>query len=307
MGEINKINVSLLKSLNQDFKKEMNNFNNKAFDTFSNSYINKCSDPIIIRMKNTLNIHYNKIKKGYKNIDSWWNNYNNNIESVENYLSGSGGLEQIQESCVKAAAGALPLLEVNSYKSKGSIHFSKTANRSNIKSFDIPIQNSINKINVWWKDNALPTINIANKNIVSVTNKTEANITNGFKPIMTVSPTLAEAGVTNTKSVGNGIGYISGLVVLSMASSNTIYESNVKNAQNNSLTNICKDMQLYVNEKKDMVSKDGLDNQIINGISRATLNFDNSEFDQFMKPLSNTSYKKGYYDELGKYIEYYFN
>lgn len=480
MGEVNKVNVSLLKSLNRDFKKEMNNFNNKAYDAFSNSYINRCSDPIIMKMKNSLNSHYNKIKKGYKNIDSWWEDYNSNIESVENYLSGRGGIEQIQESSVKATAGALPLLGVSINNSKGSITKTKRSDTSKMfasrevqstslnyngsKNLDKSVKDSTkgvhswmqsiasdlekfasssgavvgsavsslqdsiskwsSKANAWWNDEALPTLGIAKKNIDTVVNKTGATVANGAQSLVegvskfgeTVVDTVALAGTgvasvatglydggkalkgtitgeewtsttkamwENTKcfvkkdyvtsffddiydntaygnwlnenaiakdavrSVGNGIGYVSGVVALSMATAGlggTLTTAANGGVQASSLTmagvsgtlgvakgtekawgngastieglgagalsGLWEGTQFYVGGKINMtnvVTGDGVKNQVINGLARVTLDSVDSGLDGFVDPLIGTIYKKGYYDETGKYIEFYDN
>ena len=54
MSDICKINVSMLKSYEKDFKTELNNFNNKTYTTFSSSYLKNCSDAYVRRMSNEL-------------------------------------------------------------------------------------------------------------------------------------------------------------------------------------------------------------------------------------------------------------
>ena len=111
MSDLCKINVSLLKSYENDFESEMKNFNNKTYTTFLSSYLNNCSDPYVNKMKGQLEDIYNKIKKGYSNINNWWDDYNTNIESLENYLSDSGGLGAISESSIRNSANNLPNLK----------------------------------------------------------------------------------------------------------------------------------------------------------------------------------------------------
>lgn len=82
-----KINVSLLESYEQDFNNEKSNFENSTYSTFSSSYFGRCSDPYVSTMNSKLTELYDKIKKGYNNIDSWWQDYNLNIKSLENLLS----------------------------------------------------------------------------------------------------------------------------------------------------------------------------------------------------------------------------
>ena len=111
MSDVCKINVSKLKSYETEFNKELNNFYKNTYNTFSSGYLKKCADNYVRRMANKLEIEYNKIKKGYDNIDKWWKDYNKNIEGLENYLSDNGTVGVISESSIRSSASNLPELQ----------------------------------------------------------------------------------------------------------------------------------------------------------------------------------------------------
>ena len=118
MSELCKINVSMLKSYENDFNKEQSNFNTRTYSTFSSSYLKSCSDPYVSRMAGKLQTLYDKLKIGYQNTDKWWIDYNDNIEALENYLSDNGSVGAIKESSIRNSANKLPNLK--KYNIKGS-------------------------------------------------------------------------------------------------------------------------------------------------------------------------------------------
>lgn len=121
MSDFCEINVALLKSYEKDFESEIKKFNNKAYTTFLSSYLNNCSDPCVSKMANQLQSIYDRIKKGYNNIDKWWKDYNSNIEALENYLSDNGSIGAITESSVRNCANNLPNLRKYSLDYAGII------------------------------------------------------------------------------------------------------------------------------------------------------------------------------------------
>ena len=112
MGNINRIDLSKLKSHKSTFDSLEKSFNNSAYSTFNSSYIKRCSDPYVTKMKSNLTLLYNQIKKGYSNIDSWWTKYNQNAEGLEKKLSNEGNT--ITEYGIRAYAMHLP--ELNDFK-----------------------------------------------------------------------------------------------------------------------------------------------------------------------------------------------
>ena len=111
MGSVNKCNISLLDSYYQQFSNEKDKFNSTAYKTFSSSYLTRCNDYNIVKMKNNLEKVYSKINKGYKNIDLWWNSYDNDIKGVEIALSNDSKTSSIKEGLLRNFInGQLPCL-----------------------------------------------------------------------------------------------------------------------------------------------------------------------------------------------------
>ena len=93
-------NMSLLKSTKSEFDSEHKHFDNTSYSTYKSSYIRSCPDSYVQQMRNKLNPLYEKIDKGYNNITSWWADYNNDIERLDNALASNGGTNLIRESAV---------------------------------------------------------------------------------------------------------------------------------------------------------------------------------------------------------------
>ena len=111
MGSVNKCNISLLDSYYQQFSDEKDKFNSTAYKTFSSSYLTRCNDYNIVKMKNNLEKVYFKINKGYKNIDLWWNSYDNDMKGVEIALSNDSKTSSIKEGLLRNfITGQLPSL-----------------------------------------------------------------------------------------------------------------------------------------------------------------------------------------------------
>ena len=122
MGNVNRINLSKLKSHKSTFDSLEKSFNNSAYSTFNSSYIKRCSDPYVTKMKSNLTLLYNQIKKGYSNIDSWWTKYNQNAEGLEKKLSNEGNT--ITEYGIRAYAMHLP--ELNDFKIPTTVSFASS-------------------------------------------------------------------------------------------------------------------------------------------------------------------------------------
>ena len=152
MSNVCKINVSLLKSYEKDFNGEMENFNNNTYNTFSSGYLNNCSDTYVCRMSKQLQDSYEKIKKGYSNVDKWWSDYNSNIEALENYLSENGNLGKITESSIRNCANNLPALENYNIDFAGIIP-SSMINPSYSTTFVNNVSEVINTDSVFQIDN----------------------------------------------------------------------------------------------------------------------------------------------------------
>ena len=57
MGNINRIDLSKLKSHKSTFDSLEKSFNNSAYSTFNSSYIKRCSDPYVTKMKSNLTLY----------------------------------------------------------------------------------------------------------------------------------------------------------------------------------------------------------------------------------------------------------
>lgn len=170
MSDICKINVSMLKSYEKDFKTELNNFNNKTYTTFSSSYLKNCSDAYVRRMSNELQTLYDKVKKGYQNIDKWWVDYNANVEGLENFLSDNGSVGAISESSIRNSANQLPNLKKYNLKFAGIIPASMVGASYNTVFANNAVVSTVDPFSSLYSDYRVSEVNasevINNDNIV---------------------------------------------------------------------------------------------------------------------------------------------
>lgn len=170
MSDICKINVSMLKSYEKDFKTELNNFNNKTYTTFSSSYLKNCSDTYVRRMSNELQTLYDKIKKGYQNIDKWWVDYNTNVEGLENYLSDNGSAGAISESSIRNSVNQLPNLKKYNLKFAGIIPASMVGASYNTVFANNAVVSTVDPFSSLYSDYRISEVNasevVNNDNIV---------------------------------------------------------------------------------------------------------------------------------------------
>lgn len=170
MSDICKINVSILKSYEKDFKSELNNFNNKTYTTFSSSYLKNCSDAYVRRMSNELQTLYDKVKKGYQNIDKWWVDYNDNVEGLENYLSDNGSAGAISESSIRNSANQLPNLKKYNLKFAGIIPASMVGANYNTVFANNAVVSTVDPFSSLYSDYRVSEVNasevVNNDNIV---------------------------------------------------------------------------------------------------------------------------------------------
>ncbi len=101
MSEINKINLTLLKSYYQDFVNEQDHFTQFSLRTFLSCYLKNCQDTYVLKMANNLDSFYSTIKNGYHSINDWWSDYNSNLEGLERSLSNSSKSGHIQEGLLR--------------------------------------------------------------------------------------------------------------------------------------------------------------------------------------------------------------
>lgn len=170
MSDICKINVSILKSYEKDFKSELNNFNNKTYTTFSSSYLKNCSDAYVRRMSNELQTLYDKVKKGYQNIDKWWVDYNANVEGLENYLSDNGSAGAISESSIRNSVNQLPNLKKYNLKFAGIIPASMVGTSYNTAFANNSVVSAVDPFSSLYSDYRVSEVNaskvVNNDNVV---------------------------------------------------------------------------------------------------------------------------------------------
>lgn len=170
MSDICKINVSILKSYEKDFKSELNNFNNKTYTTFSSSYLKNCSDAHVRRMSNELQTLYDKVKKGYQNIDKWWVDYNANVEGLENYLSDNGSAGAISESSIRNSVNQLPNLKKYNLKFAGIIPASIVGTSYNTAFANNAVVSAVDPFSSLYSDYRVSEVNaskvVNNDNVV---------------------------------------------------------------------------------------------------------------------------------------------
>ena len=111
MSKTSRINIGIVKQYKNDFSNERSNFGGRTKSTFNNSYLNGCSDNVVVIMRNNLNNIYTQIENLYSDIDNWWSNYLNDLDGIERALSDNGGIGSIRESTIRNQISNLPKLQ----------------------------------------------------------------------------------------------------------------------------------------------------------------------------------------------------
>lgn len=172
---MSRINVSLLKNYKSDFNNEKSKFNSNAYSTFDSGYIKRCSDGYVIRMRNNLQTLYDKVQKGYNNIDSWWTDYNNDIENLENVLSENSSSGSIKQSSIRNYVNA-NLHKLNNYNvgfaDVISLNFVSNTPNLTFESSYIDSVGSTNSVSSTTNKNSNPPTSWWEENVVSWWNDT---------------------------------------------------------------------------------------------------------------------------------------
>ena len=95
------INVDLLSANLELLKKEVRK-QDEARNKFQNSYLNISSNYILNRMFNNLDLLYSDAQKGYFELYKYFDNYINNVKSLENYLINFNNLGLVNISSVRS-------------------------------------------------------------------------------------------------------------------------------------------------------------------------------------------------------------
>ena len=106
---INVVNLKKIKEYKKIFEIEKKEFKNNSYNTFSNSYIKKSSDPYMQRMSSNLDKMYLNINSAYSTIINWWDKYIESLEGVERKIKNasplSKNIEKIKEDFLKNTKG----------------------------------------------------------------------------------------------------------------------------------------------------------------------------------------------------------
>ena len=102
-------NVSKIESWYNDFSSLRNKYINDNYKSYNNSYIKKCGNSSIIKMRNNLNSHYERIKKLYNGVNNYWRDYLNDVKNTDNRLAGKGG--SIKVSSLLSKLESMPHLQ----------------------------------------------------------------------------------------------------------------------------------------------------------------------------------------------------
>lgn len=121
-------------------------------------------------MSNELQTLYDKVKKGYQNIDKWWVDYNDNVEGLENYLSDNGSAGAISESSIRNSANQLPNLKKYNLKFAGIIPASMVGANYNTVFANNAVVSTVDPFSSLYSDYRVSEVNasevVNNDNIV---------------------------------------------------------------------------------------------------------------------------------------------
>ncbi|MBR3523100.1 MAG: hypothetical protein IKN87_00220 [Bacilli bacterium] len=135
MSRNTKCDIDQLKNYKINFDREKNSYMNSTYNTFLSGYISQCSDPYVSRIRQDLSYRYQFISEAYTKINTWWSNYDNDIEKLEisltyNKANGNG----ILDGSTKSVVNSLP--ELTTYNlANDNYYFSHYSAKA------VPIQN----------------------------------------------------------------------------------------------------------------------------------------------------------------------
>lgn len=112
-------NVSKIENWYDNFISCKNRFINTYYDDYVSSYIKQSSNDTLYKMVINLNKRYNRIKRIYNSINTYWQDYVKDLKSTENRLAGKSGSISVSE--VSAKIATMPHLK--EYKADLSIKF----------------------------------------------------------------------------------------------------------------------------------------------------------------------------------------
>ncbi len=121
------------------------------YNGYQNSYFKNCSDSTIVKIKDKLNNHYNKINKIYNSIDDYWNKYLNDVSNADKVLAENAKISSINATSISQKLSALP--ELKTYSDDISVEIQTNSqideNIESLETEDLEIEES-NKFEEFW-------------------------------------------------------------------------------------------------------------------------------------------------------------
>lgn len=106
-------NVSKIENWYDDFASCKSTFNNTFYSDFNRSYVKRCPDSLVNGFEKKLDARYDRIKRAYQSIATYWSDYLRDLQSCDTLLANKGG--SIREIEVISKINSMPFL--NEYKS----------------------------------------------------------------------------------------------------------------------------------------------------------------------------------------------
>lgn len=128
-------NVSKIEDWYNDFISCRKKFIDVYLDDYQNCYVKQCKDDITNMMRVSLNDNYNKINRLFNNINTYWNDYLNDLKNTDNYMAGTSSVGAINSSAVQAKLKTLPTLATYEV------------------TLDIKTSSTITNTKNWWNNN----------------------------------------------------------------------------------------------------------------------------------------------------------
>lgn len=148
-------NVSKIEGWLKDFTSAKDKFTNTYYSDYKNSYIRSCNDSAVIKMRNKLNQHYDRINRINKRIKDVWDDFLYDLKAIDNRLAGGKG--STNDAAVASKLSKLPTLK--EYKANLKVRINSAS----------AVVGTVDKIG-WSEDRT------ALENIDYVLDRTEATI-----------------------------------------------------------------------------------------------------------------------------------
>ncbi len=136
--------VDKIENLYQDFEKCQKDFKNKEYDDFRSSYFYKCSDSVIVKLRNRIQTIYNNIQKGYDMIDKVWKEYVDDVGNFDKSIA-SGGNCGIHDGGVSSIVSKICSLDLYDSAGVGTRFKSLTASSHVSDSFAFKVTNFLKR------------------------------------------------------------------------------------------------------------------------------------------------------------------